>query len=849
MKKNIISRRFIIRDSLLSGTIFCGLMMAINRVYADEYFNPALLDTSNTSVTDLSHFEDGNQEPGVYHVDVFVNNENIDVKDISFTHDKTAKLAPCLSLQQLKDWAIKTNEYPDLLKGDEKCVDLTAIPQAQVTFDFNHQKLNLSIPQIAMDTQSRGYVPTDKWDDGITTFLMNYSLAGSQTASRSQEGKQNSQYLNLRPGFNIGPWRYRNYSTWNRDSDGKSAWESVYNYLSRDIRALKSQLVLGDSNTPSDVFDSVAFTGAQLASSEEMLTDSEKGFAPVLNGIARTNATVSVKQNGYTIYQTTVAPGAFQINDIFPTGGSGDLELVVAESDGSEQHIIVPFASLPVMQRAGHLKYSSTVGKTRFNASHDDESDTEFAQGSLMYGLPHDITLYGGVQVASDVYSAAALGIGWNMGVIGAVSVDVTQSHAQISQPQTSQRQSQKGHSVRMRYSKNFLNTGTNVLISGYRYSTDGYYTLQEAMTHYTSEDGDSDNGRTRSRTDLTLSQETFLGALSLSLVQEQYWAQSKMSSVSLGYSNSWHSVNYNVNYSYRKNTGDSDSENNNSNDRQIALSFSVPFSLFSTPVSVSYSMSGGGSSAPVQNVNMSGNALQDDSLQWNVQMGYQGDGRQYNSNVSANYNARYGNVSAGLSHDPNADRLSYGLQGGMVIHDEGITLSQPIIDTAVLVKAPDVANVPVNNQAGVRTNNLGYAVLPYATPYRKNNVSLNTESLEDGNIELVDTNKTVIPTRGAVVKAEYQTSVGYRALITLMRPDKSFVPFGAMVENNAEDKNRVNSALVGDEGVVYLTGLENKGQREVQWGNGADQRCIFDFTIPSVPSASGIEIFQAICH
>jgi hypothetical protein len=43
-----------------------------------------------------------------------------------------------------------------------------------------------------------------------------------------------------------------------------------------------------------------------------MLPESMRGFAPIIRGIARTNATVTVKQNGYTVYQTYVAPGSFK---------------------------------------------------------------------------------------------------------------------------------------------------------------------------------------------------------------------------------------------------------------------------------------------------------------------------------------------------------------------------------------------------------------------------------------------------------------------------------------------------------------------------------------------------------
>lgn len=102
----------------------------------------------------------------------------------------------------------------------------------------------------------------------------------------------------------------RNYSTRNYDEDNGSHWDSVNTYLQRDIQRLKGQLTLGDSYTPSDIFDSVQFRGAQLASDDNMLPDSLRGFAPVIRGIAQSNAQVTIKQNGYIIYQSYVAHGA-----------------------------------------------------------------------------------------------------------------------------------------------------------------------------------------------------------------------------------------------------------------------------------------------------------------------------------------------------------------------------------------------------------------------------------------------------------------------------------------------------------------------------------------------------------
>jgi outer membrane usher protein FimD/PapC len=42
-----------------------------------------------------------------------------------------------------------------------------------------------------------------------------------------------------------------------------------------------------------------------------------------------------IKQNGYQVYQTYVAPGAFEIADMYPSGGSGDLYVTVEAATSS----------------------------------------------------------------------------------------------------------------------------------------------------------------------------------------------------------------------------------------------------------------------------------------------------------------------------------------------------------------------------------------------------------------------------------------------------------------------------------------------------------------------------------
>lgn len=73
--------------------------------------------------------------------------------------------------------------------------------------------------------------------------------------------------------------------------------QNIGDQMQRTVIPLKSELVLGDSNTGNDVFDKVGFRGGRLFSSDSMYPDSMQGYAPTVRGIARTPAKVAIRQN------------------------------------------------------------------------------------------------------------------------------------------------------------------------------------------------------------------------------------------------------------------------------------------------------------------------------------------------------------------------------------------------------------------------------------------------------------------------------------------------------------------------------------------------------------------------
>lgn len=222
--------------------VLTGSGMLCTTANAEEYyFDPIMLETTKSGMqtTDLSRFSKKYaQLPGTYQVDIWLNKKKVSQKKITFTANAEQLLQPQFTVEQLRELGIKVDEIPALAEKDDDSVINSLeqiIPGTAAEFDFNHQRLNLSIPQIALYRDARGYVSPSRWDDGIPTLFTNYSFTGSDNRYR-QGNRSQRQYLNMQNGANFGPWRLRNYSTWTRN-DQASSWNTISSYLQRGALA------------------------------------------------------------------------------------------------------------------------------------------------------------------------------------------------------------------------------------------------------------------------------------------------------------------------------------------------------------------------------------------------------------------------------------------------------------------------------------------------------------------------------------------------------------------------------------------------------------------------------------
>lgn len=808
----------------LQVVIFLTISFEVSGAY---YFNPDLIDNKHfqKNKVDLSLFEEKKQLPGTYRVDLYINNEKKDTRNVEFHLVNDEKgvsiLKPCLSTLMLKEMGVKVELYPKINNLDDICANLSAIPHASTNFIFNKQKLIISIPQIAISNIDNDYMYENQLDEGISALLLDYSVVGSNYYSNNINNS-NSQYINVRPGVNFGVWRFRNYSIYSNGDNG--GFKSLYTYLQRNLIKLKSQLVFGDNNSSTDLFNSVSYRGIQISSDDSMLPDRLKGYSPDVSGIARTNAEITIRQNGYIIYRSFVPPGPFKINDIYPTGSLGNLYVSVKESDGSEQLFIVPFASLPILQREGNLKYSFTGGKYR--SYNHNGSEPVFGQATLIYGISGYTTLYTGLQYANN-YNAFLFGVGENLGNIGAISLDLTLANSTLESEKN-----EKGHVWRLRYSKSIPQTETNVSLAALYYSKDGYYDFQEVQDTYSKNNYFTKlSEQKRDRTEMTISQNLYndSGTLSLNFINENYWDNNRnMRSIGVNYSNYWYDINYGVDYSYNKNTV---IYRNRSTNIEQFISFNVtfPFPKMSNNIYVNYNLSTSKNGTTTQNIGINGTALPNRNLSWSFQQSYENENKQKFTNINTNYRGSYNEVNLGYSYNSNSQNLNYGVSGGIILHNDGITFGNTLGETAALIKIAGASGVEISNRVGIKTDWRGYAIVPNVNPYRKNKIQINPSTLPK-NVDLTLASKSVTPTRGAIVQATFDTSIGQRALFTLILSDGSAVPFGAIV--SYKRNNQHDGFIVGDNGKVYLSGISDKGYLDVRWGNNKSDRCSVDYEL-----------------
>ncbi len=802
---------------------------------AGHHFDVSLFRGASVSTEVIARIARAEVPPGKYTVDVYVNGRFVDSSEVWIARDERSGVQACLASPLVKraGLVLTPEAMGQATDSARACVRFEhAITGGAARFDLSRLRLDLDVPNVSLVSVPRGHVDIEALDAGMTLAYANYG--GSYYRVSHGTRHQDFGYLLLDMGFNAAGWQLRQQSNVSHGGGG-TGWRTLRQYVQRPLPTLGSQLVLGETFTNGRILSGLAYTGISLSSDERMLPDSMRGYAPTVRGIAMTRARVSIRQHGHEIHQLTVAPGPFEVKDLYPTSFNGDLEVEVTEADGNTWRFTVPFSAVPESLRPGSSRYSMLFGRTR-----DMGQDSLFVEGSYRHGISNRVTGLAALRLSSG-YQTAASGGTFTSG-LGTLGLNVAYARAELPEMRI-----RSGWMAHASYSRTFSLADTTLSLASYRYSTEGYLDLADVLgLREATRQGwqwTSSGYSQRQRFELMLNQPLGRYGMVFGSGSTQRYRDGRScdSQFQLGYGNSFaNGLSLNLALARQRSQmrvpsldwrmdGGSEFPSgigwhaSDRRDTTVSLSLSIPLgrAIHSRVPSLTTSYVRSGAGDDQYQTSLSGMA--DGAQTLSYSLGAAHSRSPSRTTVSGSFNKRMPRLALGMNASRGDGYWQAGasLQGAVVAHAGGITFGPYLGDTFGLVEAKGAQGARVTGNHGLHVDRRGYALLPALTPYRFNSISLEPLGL-DKQVELLDGTQRVAPYAGAGAKLVFRTRGGLPLLIATGSEGVTPVPMGAEVFDAAGSV----VGVTGQGGQVYARVREPMGVLDVRWGPDAGKAC-----------------------
>nr|ELR5230186.1 fimbrial biogenesis outer membrane usher protein [Providencia rettgeri] len=771
---------------------------------------------------DLSYFEKNNLSEGLYESDIILNDKKIirgeKIKFIS----NDGIIEPCITAQLIKRFPLNEEAKEKLISSQEdNCINLLSLDK-NVTIDFNdsEQVLVISIPQKYMELSDSSWVSPDMRDYGIAGLILDYTISDNHLVRKNEETR-NQLYAFGDVGANLAQWRLRaNYQYENKlvgkeERSGKKRsldWDQVYAF--RDIASLSAKLFAGEIFVKSDLFDSVRFKGVSVFTDESMMPPNLRGYAPQITGIAASNATVTLSQNGRIISQVKVPAGPFVIKDLSQSV-MGTIDVTVAEDNGKETKFQFTTTNIPFLTRKGQARYTLNLGQ--LSPKNGTYADDNFMTIESSVGVFNNTSVFGGVVATSgNKYQAINVGIGQNIGFLGAFSVDITQSYADTLLGR------EKGKSYRINYAKDLPSIDGQLTLTGYRFADKTFNSLSNFVEQNFADKQDIDMNKDKHVFSLSYAQQLRVinASANITASRKTYWNGKQNNYFSVGLNKFFDEgimKGGNISLSLNQVRG-----SNDKTDNQIYLSVSKPLSSENQNASISYFASYSDNNKRYTN-NVNYSRYVDKDTNYNVTASTQ-DGLSegmVSSYISHSGDTGQVQVTGSLSDSMNS--LSMTMSGSVTATQHGISAHRLTYrdQSRLVVDVPNAKGIVIEN-GNATTNNRGLATISNVPTYYNMEYKVDVNNLPN----TVNIDESVLEstlTDGAIGYIKMDADIGKSLITRIKLTNGQYPPLGSVVKNNVTDKV---SGIIAESGIVYLTGLNMGDQLSVNWGDA--QACTF---------------------
>ncbi len=745
---------------ILIGTF----LQPVCAVMADDEFNMSFIRGGAQDKLPEVFDKNVNFVPGEYLLDVELNDEKIGNGFLTVT-DKD-KQALCLTTEWLTSQGIfiKEDFYEQEFNVNKRCYVLGNNKNTKVELDNGTQTLKFHIPQAALLPGEHSQRP---WDYGAPGFQLAYNANTSKSS-----GQQRTNYLGVNGNVNIGKW----VISFTTNATNESGFNTNDLRLTRALESIKADLSIGQTqSTYSPLMNGFSFCGIQLTSNANMSSWLSRTYAPKLQGIATSNARVTVEQNGRVLESIVVPPGPFEISDLGAIS-SGDLVMTITEENGSKRTERFPVTVMGTLLRPGAMDYGFAVGK-KIAGTNKSSADGTFVLGSLDYGFNY--VTFNSALLLSQNYQNIGIGSTHSLGWFGALSTSLNLSKARFKR-----KNEQQGYSASVKYARSLTDT-TDLQLIGYRFTDRGY--VEYANYDYVS---DSTNGlKSKNRYEAILAHRIPEQNIYLSMSGwiQQYWDKPQESGVSFMFSKSFSLFSASLIGNYNK-------KGEGGGEYMTSLSFNIPFSAFDvmhySNTSMTYTRGGGMSYMAGSSANLN------DRLSYNVSMNRDNNGN--NISLSTGYASDYAQLNSMYSKGSSSQNLSLQLSGSILgVYGGGLMLSQNSGSTLAVIDMDGISGAVINGS--LPTDSSGRAVISLAS-YSANAINIDVDNLPT-DIEIQGNVINVVPTEKAIIYRKIKYRRVHHYILRVFGKNKYVIPMGTVAKDEADKE----VGFVSNGGVLLL--------------------------------------------
>ncbi|WPB59317.1 fimbria/pilus outer membrane usher protein [Xylophilus sp. GOD-11R] len=514
---------------------------------------------------------------------------------------------------------------------------------------------------------------------------------------------------------------------------------------------------------------------------------------PTLSGSTALPSTADLLVNDVLRSRIDVPAGPFTLRDLPVVTGQGEARLVVRDLMGQEQVIVAPFLASQRLLKEGLHDFAYEFGwqRQRYGRASQDYGPAVLV-GTHRLGWNDRLTTEARVEWSAK-RQTAGLGLVSGVPAIGVFNASLAASRSDRSEGLLV--------GLGVEHQDRRVNWGASVQMASSAFEQVGQDPDRRAARRLVRAYGSTAVGP---------------GSVSIGYVEQRPRDGELVKLLTAGYSVSLGALGF-LGFSLVRNIGPGGSTSAN-------LTFTRALDARTSVSAAAYEQRGRWS----EQLEAQRNLPAGDGVGWRVRAG--GGADRYGE-ATALVQRSYGRATLGLADHQGDTAVRGTASGALVWMGDSLHAGRRIDGSFALIEVPGMADVPVyaDNQLVTRTDAQGRALLPRLRAYQRNPVRIDAVDLPiDAQFDSLQAELVPAYRSGALWRFPVKRS--HAATLSASMGEKP-VPSGAV----AWIDGQAGPFVVGEGGLLYLTGLRDRQQIEVRWGSGpALKVCRFELRLPA---------------